>query len=238
VDRSGLHAVQTPQAFAFSLIRDAHRKAAAAGLHDFTDDASLAEWAGHAVTLSPGDPANRKITTSGDLQMAEQMLMAQLGDIRTGSGYDVHAFCHGDHVWIGGVRIAHEAGLDGHSDADVALHALTDALLGAIADGDIGVHFPPSDPQWKGAASHVFLREAMRRVQARGGVVSNIDLTIVCEAPRIGPHRPAIIEAIAAITGIEQGRISVKATTSEKLGFTGRREGIAASAITTVRLPF
>lgn len=237
VDRAGLFAVQTPQAFAFAAILAAHEKAAQAGRHDFTDDASLAEWAGIPVILTPGDPLNMKITTAGDLQMAGLRLLADLADVRTGSGYDVHALCAGDHVWIGGVRISHTQGLEGHSDADVALHALTDALLGAIADGDIGVHFPPSDPKWKGAASHLFVRDALRRVQARGGMIAHVDITVVCEAPRIGPHREAIRAAIGEMTGLELDRVSIKATTSEKLGFTGRREGIAASAIATVRLP-
>lgn len=237
VSREGLFAIQTPQAFDFKAILDAHLKARDAGRDDFLDDASLAEWAGIAVTLVPGDPANIKITTPEDLHMAGLRLMNQLGDIRTGSGYDVHAFCEGDHVWLGGVRIPHSHGLEGHSDADAALHALTDALLGAIAAGDIGVHFPPSDPKWKGAASHIFVREAVRLIEARGGTISNIDLTIICEAPRMGPHREAIRAAIADMTGVAQDRISIKATTSEQLGFTGRREGLAAHAIATVRLP-
>lgn len=237
VPRDGLYAVQTPQAFAFPAILAAHEQAAAAGHHDFTDDASLAEWSGLVVKTISGDPLNRKITTPGDLHMAELMLFANLADVRTGSGYDVHAFCPGDHVWIGGVRIPHVQALEGHSDADAVLHALTDALLGAIADGDIGVHFPPSDPQWKGAPSHLFVRDAVRRVQARGGMIAHLDLTVVCEAPRIGPHRDAIRAAISEMTGVEIERISIKATTSEGLGFTGRREGMAASAIATVRLP-
>lgn len=238
VDRAGLLAVQTPQAFRLGAILDAHRKAAAAGRLDFTDDAALAEWAGMPVTLTDGDPANFKLTTPGDFAMAEALLMARLGDVRTGYGYDVHAFCPGDHVWIGGVRIPHSHGLDGHSDADVGLHALTDAILGAIAEGDIGQLFPPSDPQWKGAASHIFLREAVRRVAAQGGVIAHLDLTLVCEAPKIGPHRDAMRSEIASIAGLDISRVAVKATTSEKLGFTGRREGVAANAVATVRLPF
>ena len=168
---------------------------------------------------------------------AEALLIASLGDIRTGYGFDVHAFGEGDHVCIGGVQIPHSRGLVGHSDADVALHALTDALLGALADGDIGMHFPPSDPCWRGAASEIFLAEAVRRVRAKGGMIAHLDLTIVCEEPKIGPHRDAIRASIAKIAGLETGRVAVKATTTEKLGFTGRREGIAANAMATVRLP-
>ena len=236
-DRSGLFAVQTPQAFAFAAITSAHAQAAAAGKHDFSDDASLAEWAGHPVSTFPGETGNFKLTYSEDFAMAEALLMARLSDIRTGYGYDVHAFAPGDHVWLGGLKIPHDHGLEGHSDADAALHALTDALLGAIADGDIGQHFPPSDPRWRGAASDIFLKEAVRRVQARGGRIAHLDLTIVCEAPKIGPHRDAMRARIAQICGLDAGRVGVKATTSEKLGFTGRREGIAANAVATVRLP-
>ncbi|MBM3607654.1 MAG: bifunctional 2-C-methyl-D-erythritol 4-phosphate cytidylyltransferase/2-C-methyl-D-erythritol 2,4-cyclodiphosphate synthase [Alphaproteobacteria bacterium] len=237
VPRDGLFAVQTPQAFLLADIAQAHMKAQGAGENSFTDDASLAEWAGMKIVLRPGEARNRKITTAEDLHMAEIDLLAQLADIRSGWGYDVHAFCPGDHVWAGGVRIPHSHGLEGHSDADAPLHALTDALLGAIADGDIGVHFPPSDPQWKGARSDIFVREAVRRVRARGGMIAHVDLTIVCEAPRIGPHRDAIRQAVAAMCGIAIDRVSVKATTSEGLGFTGRREGLAASAMASVRLP-
>ena len=168
---------------------------------------------------------------------AEAMLLAELADIRTGYGYDVHAFGPGDHVWLGGVRIPHGRGLVGHSDADVGLHALTDAILGALADGDIGKLFPPSDPQWKGAASHIFLAEAVRRVRARGGMIAHLDLTLVCEEPKIGPHRDAMRAEIARICDLEIDRVAVKATTSEQLGFTGRREGIAANALATIRLP-
>lgn len=163
--------------------------------------------------------------------------LADLPDIRTGQGFDVHAFAPGDHVWLGGVKIAHDHALEGHSDADVALHALTDAILGAIADGDIGQHFPPSDPQWKGASSDRFLIDAVRRVSERGGRIAHLDLTLICEAPKIGPHRAAMRERIAAIAGLSVERVAVKATTSEKLGFTGRREGIAALALATIRLP-
>ncbi len=238
VDRSAVRAVQTPQAFAYRLIRDAHERAAAAGVDALADDIAAARWAGHAVRAVPGEASNLKLTTPDDFIMAETRLMAALADVRTGLGYDVHAFGPGDHVWLGGVRIPHSAGLVGHSDADVVLHALTDAILGAIADGDIGAHFPPSDARWKGAASDVFLKDAMARVAARGGAVAHLDATIVCEAPKIGPHRDAVRARIAEITGLDIGRVAIKATTSEQLGFTGRREGIAVQAVATVRLPF
>jgi 2-C-methyl-D-erythritol 4-phosphate cytidylyltransferase/2-C-methyl-D-erythritol 2,4-cyclodiphosphate synthase len=170
--------------------------------------------------------------------VAQARELAALGDVRTGSGYDVHAFIDGDHVWLGGVRIAHERGVTGHSDADVGLHALVDAILGALAEGDIGAHFPPSDPQWKGASSDRFLRFAVERVAKRGGRIAHLDLTVVCEAPKIGPHRDAMRSRIAEIAGVSIDRVGVKATTSEKLGFTGRREGIAALATATIRLPW
>ena len=238
LDRARLRAVQTPQAFAFSPILEAHRRAAREGRTDFTDDAALAEWVGMQVCVFGGESANIKITHPEDFVRAEAMQLSQLSDVRTGTGIDVHAFGPGDHVMIGGVRIAHSQALTGHSDADVGLHALTDAILGALADGDIGSHFPPRDPQWKGAASDRFLKFACERVAARGGRIAHLDLTIVCEAPKIGPHRDAIRETVARITGLEAGRVAVKATTSEQLGFTGRREGIAAYATATVRLPW
>jgi 2-C-methyl-D-erythritol 4-phosphate cytidylyltransferase/2-C-methyl-D-erythritol 2,4-cyclodiphosphate synthase len=164
-------------------------------------------------------------------------MLANLADVRIGQGYDVHAFGDGDHVTIGGVRIAHDRALSGHSDADVVLHAAVDAILGAIADGDIGVHFPPSDPQWRGASSDRFLAFAVERVRARGGMIAHLDLTVVCEAPRIGPHRDAIRNRVAEIAGLTIDRVAIKATTSEQMGFTGRREGIVAMATATVRLP-
>ncbi len=238
LDRTGLRGIQTPQAFAFDALLAAHREALAAGREDFTDDAALAEWAGMAVGVFEGEAGNVKLTTAEDFARAEMRELSRLGDIRIGSGYDVHAFADGDHVWIGGVRIAHERGLTGHSDADVALHAAVDAILGALADGDIGAHFPPSDPQWKGASSDRFLRFAVERVKQRGGRLVHIDLTIVCEAPKVGPHRDAMRARIAEIAGLSIDRVGVKATTSEKLGFTGRREGIAAHATATVRLPW
>jgi 2-C-methyl-D-erythritol 4-phosphate cytidylyltransferase/2-C-methyl-D-erythritol 2,4-cyclodiphosphate synthase len=238
IDRTTLRGIQTPQAFRFDALLAAHRRAHAAGREDFTDDAALAEWAGMTVGVFEGEAGNVKLTTAEDFSRAEARELAALGDIRTGNGYDVHAFADGDHVWLGGIRIAHERGVTGHSDADVGLHALVDAILGALADGDIGAHFPPSDPQWKGASSDRFLRFAVERVRARGGHVAHLDLTIVCEAPKIGPHRDAMRARIAGIAGIAIDRVGVKATTSEKLGFTGRREGIAAFATATVRLPW
>jgi 2-C-methyl-D-erythritol 4-phosphate cytidylyltransferase / 2-C-methyl-D-erythritol 2,4-cyclodiphosphate synthase len=239
-DRARLRAVQTPQSFRFDLILDAHR-AAAAGGREYTDDAMIAEAAGHPVHIFAGDPANFKLTTPEDFARAMDQLnapaLAALPDVRMGQGYDVHAFAPGDKVWLGGVAIPHDHSLAGHSDADVLMHAVTDAILGAIAEGDIGAHFPPSDPQWKGAASSIFLEHACRLVRARGGMIAHIDATVVCEAPKVGPHREAIRASLARIMGLEIGRVAIKATTTEKLGFTGRREGIAALAIATVRLP-
>ena len=236
-DRANLRAVQTPQAFAFDLILDAHRRAFAAGVEDLTDDAAAAEWAGHRVHVFPGEAHNDKITLAEDFSMAEARLSEALCDIRTGQGFDVHAFGEGDRLYLGGVEIAHDHGLSGHSDADVLMHAITDALLGAIADGDIGSHFPPSDPQWKGAASEIFLRHALNLVRARGGLVAHVDATLICETPKIGPHRDRIRANLARLMGLALDRVAVKATTSERLGFTGRQEGVAAMALATVRLP-
>jgi len=238
LDRTSLRLVQTPQGFAFSALLDAHRRAAAEGRADFTDDAALAEWAGLKVSVFPGDPGNIKITDEGDFARAEALQSAALGDVRTGTGIDVHAFGPGDHVMLGGIRIAHDRALIGHSDADVALHALTDAILGALAEGDIGAHFPPSDPQWRNASSDRFLAFAVERVKARGGRIAHLDLTLVCEAPRVGPHRDAMRAKIATLASLALERVAVKATTSEKLGFTGRGEGIAAYATATIRLPW
>ena len=235
-DRASLRAVQTPQAFDFELILKAHRAAAVEAL-DFTDDAMIVENSGHPVHIFAGDSGNFKLTTAEDFLRAKSLLLNSLPDIRTGQGYDVHAFAAGDHVWLGGVRVPHTHGLAGHSDADVLAHAVTDAILGAIADGDIGSHFPPSDPRWKGAKSSIFLEHSVSLVRRRGGAIAHIDATIVCEAPKIGPHREAIRESLAKIMGIELSRVAVKATTSEKLGFTGRQEGMAALALATVRLP-
>ncbi len=238
LDRASLRLVQTPQAFGFAKLLEAHRRAQQAGRDDFTDDAALAEWAGMKVSLFAGEPGNIKITTPEDFARSEAMQFAAMGDVRTGTGIDVHAFGPGDHVMLGGVRIAHDHALVGHSDADVGLHALVDAILGALADGDIGSHFPPSDPQWRGASSDQFLTFAVERVAARGGRIAHLDLTIVCETPKIGPHRDAIRAQIAKLAQLGIGRVAVKATTSEKLGFTGRGEGIAAYATATVRLPW
>jgi len=238
LDRNSIRLVQTPQAFAFPALFDAHRRALAQGRNDFTDDAALAEWAGIKVSVFAGEPGNIKFTTPEDFARAEAIQSAGLGDVRTGSGLDVHAFGPGDHVTLGGIRIPHAQALTGHSDADVALHALTDAILGALADGDIGAHFPPSDPQWRGASSDRFLTFAVERVRARGGRIAHLDLTIVCEAPRIGEHRDRMRANIANLAGIGIERVGVKATTSEKLGFTGRGEGIAAYATATIRLPW
>ncbi len=238
LDRSRLRTVQTPQAFAFGLIADFHRRAAAAGCEDFTDDAALAEWAGHRVSVFAGETTNVKLTTDDDFTRAETLRMAAFADVRTGNGFDVHAFGDGDHVMLAGIRIPHDHGVTGHSDADVALHALVDAILGALAEGDIGVHFPPSDPQWRGASSDRFLSFACERVRARAGMIAHLDVTIVCETPRVSPHRDAMRTRIATIAGIPIGRVAVKATTSEKLGFTGRGEGLVAMATATVRLPW
>jgi 2-C-methyl-D-erythritol 4-phosphate cytidylyltransferase / 2-C-methyl-D-erythritol 2,4-cyclodiphosphate synthase len=235
--RAGLRAVQTPQAFRFPLILDAHRRAAAAGVGDLTDDVAVAEWAGAPAYVFEGDPANVKVTTMQDLKAAQARLTPSLTETRVGQGFDVHAFAPGDHVWLCGVRIPHTAALSGHSDADVGLHALADAIYGALADGDIGHHFPPSDPQWKGAASHIFLAHAAERVRARGGAIAHLDATLICEAPKVGPHRDAMRARVAEIVDLDVGRVAVKATTSEKLGFTGRGEGIACLAMATVRLP-
>jgi 2-C-methyl-D-erythritol 4-phosphate cytidylyltransferase/2-C-methyl-D-erythritol 2,4-cyclodiphosphate synthase len=234
--RANLRAMQTPQAFRFDLIYDAHRRAERERRDDFTDDAAIAEWAGWPTHIFPGDPANVKITEMSDLIAAEARLTAEASDIRTGQGFDVHAFAEGDGVWLGGVKIPHDRALAGHSDADVALHAITDALLGAIGDGDIGAHFPPSDEKWRGAPSRIFLADAVRRVRERGGVIANLDATIICERPKIGPHRDQIRATIAKIAGLSVDRVAIKATTSERLGFTGRGEGIACLALATVRL--
>lgn len=230
VDRDGLYRVQTPQAFDFKTILEAHRNLAG---HKMTDDAAIAEQTGTSVRIIPGEEGNIKVTTPEDFQTAEQRLAAHKTP-RTGMGFDVHRFEPGDHVTLCGVEIPHGQALAGHSDADVAMHALTDALLGAVGCGDIGQHFPPSEPQWRGAASRIFLEHACGLIADRAGIISNVDLTIICEAPKVGPHKTAMEEALAAIMKIPPERINVKATTTEKLGFTGRKEGIAAQAIATV----
>lgn len=235
-DRASARAIQTPQAFDFGALLAAHREAHARGLHDLTDDGAVMRAMGHLVHVFDGDRGNVKLTWPSDFDEAERRLGGALIS-RVASGYDVHAFGPGDHVWIGGVKIAHDQGLVGHSDADAALHALTDALLGAACDGDIGVHFPPSDPTWRGASSDRFLDFAATRVREQGGVIDHLDLTIVCETPKIGPHRDMMRARIADIVEISARAVSIKATTSEQLGFTGRREGLAAFATATTRLP-
>ncbi len=233
-DRAGLRAVQTPQAFRFDLILAAHRAAPRA---DMTDDAAVSEAAGHATHVFEGDAGNFKVTTMSDLKAAGERLAPSLTDVRVGQGFDVHAFAEGDAVWLGGVRIPHDHKLEGHSDADVGLHALCDAIYGALGDGDIGQHFPLSEAKWRGAPSSLFLAHAVERVRSRGGGIAHLDVNLVCEAPRIGPHRDAMRARIAEIAGITIDRVGVKATTAEKLGFVGRREGIACMALATVRLP-
>jgi len=233
VPRDGLIRVQTPQAFRTATIRAAHR--AWPEDREATDDAQMVRALGHAVALVPGDIKLEKITHPADFAAAEARHAASMR-VRTAQGYDVHRFAEDEELWLGGVQIPHSKGLSGHSDADVALHAITDALLGTIGAGDIGMHFPPSDPKWRAAASARFLEHAAGLLAAQGGVIDFIDLTIICEAPRIGPHREAIRASIAAILGLPAIRVSVKATTTERLGFTGRGEGMAAQAIATIRI--
>ena len=228
-DRSGLYRAQTPQAFVFKDILAAHR----AFSGDAADDVEVARAHGIPVRIIDGDESNLKITHAPDFLRAEKILRDQM-DIRIGQGYDVHRFGPGDHVMLCGVAIPHTRTLQGHSDADVGLHALTDAIYGALAQGDIGRHFPPSDPQWKGAESHIFLRHAVDLAGKHGFKINNMDITLVCEYPKIGPHADAMIACLSGITGVTADRISVKATTSERLGFTGREEGIAAQAIVSL----
>ncbi|MEN3383198.1 MAG: 2-C-methyl-D-erythritol 4-phosphate cytidylyltransferase [Hyphomicrobiales bacterium] len=239
LDRAAMRTVQTPQAFRYDTLLDAHRRAAAAGRDDFTDDGALVEWAGLRVSVFEGEAGNIKMTTADDFARAERDAQAALSDIRTGIGYDIHSFdTGGDGVWLGGIKIPHTRKLSGHSDADVALHALVDAILGALADGDIGVHFPPSDEKWRGASSDRFLAFAVERVKQRGGMVAHLDVAIVCEAPKVNPRRDEMRKRIAEIAGISIDRVGVKATTNEKLGSLGREEGIAAYATATIRLPW
>ncbi|WP_169569155.1 bifunctional 2-C-methyl-D-erythritol 4-phosphate cytidylyltransferase/2-C-methyl-D-erythritol 2,4-cyclodiphosphate synthase [Sneathiella limimaris] len=231
LNRDEIVAAQTPQSFSFPVILKAHE--------DFkdqnvTDDIALAELAGIDVAWVMGDIRNQKITTKADI---DTLMSQSLTDIRTGLGFDVHAFDSNSNLWLGGVEIPHHQGLKGHSDADVALHALTDAILGAIGEGDIGTHFPPSEAKWKGAPSSLFLEHAASLVAQKSGKIANVDLTIICEAPKISPHRDAMRAKIAEILGIAIDRVSVKGTTTEKLGFTGRSEGIAAQAVATIKLP-
>ncbi|HEY0315273.1 MAG TPA: bifunctional 2-C-methyl-D-erythritol 4-phosphate cytidylyltransferase/2-C-methyl-D-erythritol 2,4-cyclodiphosphate synthase [Sphingomonas sp.] len=234
VARDGLARVQTPQAFRFDTILAAHR--AWSGTAEPTDDAQVARAAGHTLLAVPGDAMLEKLTHEADFAAAEARLGAAMTS-RTGMGYDVHAFAEGDHIMLCGLKIPHTHRLAGHSDADVGLHAITDALLGTIADGDIGSHFPPTDPRWKGADSGAFLQHAAGLVAAAGGIIDHVDLTIICEAPKVGPHRQAMRERIAELLALPVGRVSVKATTTEQLGFTGRREGMAAQAVASVRMP-
>lgn len=235
LDRSVLRAVQTPQAFPLGLIKAAHDAAAIQGRANFTDDAALIEWQGMPVSTFQGDAANIKLTTAEDFMLAEHRMTTL--QTRVATGYDVHAFGPGNHIWLCGVKVPHSEGVVAHSDGDVALHALCDAIFGVIGDGDIGVHFPPSDERWRGASSDQFLSFACERLSRRGGIIDHLDLSIVCERPRIGPFREAMVARIAAIAGVEASRVGLKATTSERLGFTGRSEGLAALATVTVRLP-
>ncbi len=236
-DRTKLWAAQTPQGFRFEKILSAHRKAAN-HRGTFTDDAAIAEWAGLDVVLVPGDQNSFKITTPPDFEHAE-MVIGQMTDMETrvGSGLDIHQFEPGNNVRLGGIDFPHDAKLMGHSDADAALHVLTDALLGALAEGDIGTHFPPGDAKWKNAPSDIFLHFAAERVLGRGGRISHLDLTIVCEAPKIAPKSTKIRQNIAKICQISESRVSVKATTSEKMGFIGRKEGLMTLATATIELP-
>jgi 2-C-methyl-D-erythritol 4-phosphate cytidylyltransferase/2-C-methyl-D-erythritol 2,4-cyclodiphosphate synthase len=231
VARDNLYRAQTPQGFVYDKILAAHRDHAR---EDVTDDVALAELAGLKVEIVEGEEKNIKVTRKEDFALAESLLGA--GDVRTASGYDVHKFTDGDHIMLCGLKIPHTHALEGHSDADVGLHAITDALLGCIGEGDIGQHFPPTDERWRGAPSWKFLDHAVSLVAAKGGAINHVDITIICERPKVGPHRDAMKARIAEILKVSPDRVSVKATTTEGLGFTGRREGIAAQAIATVRL--
>jgi 2-C-methyl-D-erythritol 4-phosphate cytidylyltransferase/2-C-methyl-D-erythritol 2,4-cyclodiphosphate synthase len=237
LQRSGLFTIQTPQGFRFDKIRAAHDAAMQSGRRDLTDDASVAEAFGLQVHIVEGDAFNRKLTTSADILNAQASFNQGLPNVRVGQGIDFHVFERGKSVWLCGVEVPHTHGLKGHSDADVALHALTDALLGAIGEGDIGTHFPPSDPQWKGARSEVFVSKAVALIAARGGLISNVDITILAEAPRISPHLAAMKEEVARQLGISATQIAIKATTTEKMGAIGRKEGMAAQATACLRLP-
>lgn len=237
VPRAGLWRAQTPQAFPFQAILDAHR-AEVGATKPALDDAEVARRAGLPVRLVPGPPDNFKITTPADMNRAERLLGgASMLETRTGHGFDVHRFAEGDHVWLCGVEIPHSHRLDGHSDADVGLHALADAIYGALGAGDIGTHFPPTDPQWKGAESHIFLAHAAGLVRARGGRIVNADLTLLCEAPKIKPHATAMRARLAEICDTAEDRFSVKATTMERMGFIGREEGMGCIANATIEVP-
>ncbi|HEY1709654.1 MAG TPA: bifunctional 2-C-methyl-D-erythritol 4-phosphate cytidylyltransferase/2-C-methyl-D-erythritol 2,4-cyclodiphosphate synthase [Rhizomicrobium sp.] len=234
VPRDGVYRAQTPQGFRYDMIQKIHR-ANAGG--DATDDMALAEKLGLKVGTVAGEETNVKVTTAEDFQTAERLLLGQMGETRTGYGFDAHRFTAGDHVWLCGVKVAHTHGLEGHSDADAGLHALTDAILGALGAGDIGQHFPPSDEKWRGASSDRFLAHAAKLVGDAGGAIVHCDVTLICEAPKIGPHRETMRARIAQILNFDVSRVSVKATTTEGMGFTGRREGLAAQAVATIRLP-
>jgi 2-C-methyl-D-erythritol 4-phosphate cytidylyltransferase / 2-C-methyl-D-erythritol 2,4-cyclodiphosphate synthase len=231
VPRDGLERAQTPQGFRFAAILQAHRDHAAM---DATDDVAIAGLAGLAVEAVPGEESNLKVTTEKDFVLAERLLA---GETRSAMGYDAHRFTEGDHVWLCGVKVPHDHGLEGHSDADAGLHALTDAVLGCIAAGDIGQHFPPTDERWRGAPSWKFLDHANTLVKQKGGTILHCDVTLICERPKIGPHRDGMRARIAEILSLDIDRVSVKATTTEGMGYTGRREGLAAQAVATVRLP-
>lgn len=235
VPRDGLWRAQTPQAFRYADILAAHRKVAGRAL---TDDAAVLRAAGGMVAVVEAAEANFKITTETDLTRAQAQRFLANADLRVGTGFDVHRFGPGDGLWLCGIKLPFDQSFIGHSDADVAIHALVDAILGALGDGDIGSHFPPSDVRWKGAASSQFLRHAVGLVAARGGVIRHVDVTIVCELPKIGPHRAALRASLAQLLGVPETRVSVKATTTEKLGFTGRGEGVAVQAAATIALPF
>lgn len=241
IDRSAMWFVQTPQGFAYDKILAAHRQAEIDNQHGLTDDAAVAEYAGMKVKIIAGEQQNKKLTTSTDIELADRELnarkFAKLPDIRTGQGIDFHVFEKGNSVTLCGVAIAHTHKLKGHSDADVAMHALTDAILGAIGEGDIGTHFPPSEMQWKNAASSIFVEKAVSLLAARGGIIANVDITILAEAPKVSPHIPAMKAVLAPLLQLAPDRIAIKATTTEKLGAIGREEGMAAFATATVRLP-
>lgn len=241
VDRAGIWTAQTPQGFAYEPILDAHRKAVAEATANLTDDASVAEHAGIAISMIPGRHENRKLTTAEDIEMADRDMTGRslnnLPDIRMGQGIDIHPFAPGDAVTLCGVAIPYSMTLQGHSDADAAMHALTDAILGTIGEGDIGTHFPPSEPKWKGAPSRIFLERAVELLEQRGGLIANVDITILAEAPKIAPHVNAMKEFLGPLLRLGPDRIAIKATTMEKLGAIGRKEGIMAFATATVRLP-
>jgi 2-C-methyl-D-erythritol 4-phosphate cytidylyltransferase / 2-C-methyl-D-erythritol 2,4-cyclodiphosphate synthase len=238
LDRSSLRTVQTPQAFRLAAICAAHEAAAREHRDDFTDDGALIEWQQQPLSTFDGDPANIKLTTPEDFALAELRMNQNLERItRVATGYDVHAFGPGDHIWLCGMRIPHSHGVVAHSDGDVALHALCDAIFGILGDGDIGTHFPPADEKWRGASSDQFLAFACQRLSARGGILDHLDISIVCERPRIGPFRDAMRQRIASIANVDIEQVGLKATTSERLGFTGRSEGLAALATVTARLP-